>query len=96
MRAVKEKLEASYAATAPDAGPVDKLRSYPARTRRFLHDVRLELRNVTWPSWKDVKATTVVVLVTTFFFGFYLGVVLDYPLARLMQQLLLWGRSLVR
>ncbi len=96
MRAVKEKLDTTYAATAPDAGPVDKLRGYPARTRRFLHDVRLEMRNVTWPSWNDVKSTTVVVLIATFFFGFYLGFFLDYPLSRVMHTLLSWGRALVR
>jgi preprotein translocase subunit SecE len=61
---------------------------YPARVRQFLHDVRMELRNVTWPSKADVRATTVVVLIATFFFGFYLGTVLDIPLSRLMTWLL--------
>lgn len=76
-------------------GTMDKLRSYPGRSRQFLHDVRLEMRNVTWPSWKDVQTTTVVVLVATFFFGFYLGAALDIPLARLITWLLRAGRQLV-
>ena len=85
-----------YAAAVPAAGPMEKLRAYPARTRQFLHEVRLEMRNVTWPTWNDVQATTVVVLVATFFFGFFLGLALDVPLARLMNWLLSMGKGLVR
>ena len=75
---------------------VGKVRSYPGRMRQFLHDVRLEMRNVTWPSWPDVQATTIVVLVATFFFGFYLGLALDVPLGRLMDWGLQVGKELVR
>ena len=31
-----------------------------------------ELKKVTWPSRKEVYATTIVVMATTVFFGFYL------------------------
>jgi preprotein translocase subunit SecE len=40
--------------------------------KEFLSEVRAELRKVTWPSQKEVYSTTIVVLVTTVFFGFYL------------------------
>jgi len=40
--------------------------------RTFFSEVRTELKKVTWPSRKEVYATTVVVIVTTLFFGFYL------------------------
>ena len=40
--------------------------------RQFLHEVRAELKKVTWPSRGEVKNTTVVVILTTVFFGFYL------------------------
>ncbi|MBI4467556.1 MAG: preprotein translocase subunit SecE [Acidobacteria bacterium] len=95
MRAVKEKLLVPYAPTGAEAGTVEKLRSYPARTRQFFHDVRLEMRNVTWPTWNDVQATTLVVLVATVFFGFYLGMALDVPLAWVMDWFLKVGRGLV-
>ncbi|MFQ5778733.1 MAG: preprotein translocase subunit SecE [Terriglobia bacterium] len=98
MRAVKEvqqKLGAPSAAAQPAAGAVGKARSYPGRARQFLRDVRQELNNVTWPSWKDTQATTVVVLVATFFFGFYLGMALDVPFGRLMGWLLRVGRELL-
>ncbi len=47
------------------------------RMRVFLSEVRNELKRVTWPSQKEVYATTVVVILTSIFFGLYLFV-LDY------------------
>ena len=38
----------------------------------FLKDVRAELRKVTWPSRNEVHSTTIVVILATIFFGFYL------------------------
>ena len=48
-----------------------KLGAYPKRLRSFLHDVRVEMRQVNWPSRADVISTTVVVTVTVAFFGVY-------------------------
>jgi preprotein translocase subunit SecE len=42
------------------------------RARLFLSEVRNELKRVTWPSQKEVYATTVVVILTSIFFGLYL------------------------
>ena len=42
------------------------------RARLFLSEVRNELKRVTWPSQKEVYATTVVVIATSIFFGLYL------------------------
>ena len=42
------------------------------RVRLFLSEVRNELKRVTWPSQAEVYATTVVVIVTSIFFGMYL------------------------
>jgi preprotein translocase subunit SecE len=41
-------------------------------SRNFFAEVRNEMRRVTWPSRKEVYATTFVVLVTAVFFGIYL------------------------
>ena len=43
-----------------------------ARARTFLAQVRNELERVTWPSWKEVQATTLVVILTSALFGVYL------------------------
>ena len=42
------------------------------RSRRFLSEVRNETGRVTWPSRKEVYATTIVVILTSIFFGVYL------------------------
>ena len=54
------------------------------RARLFLSEVRNELRRVTWPTQKEVYATTVVVILTSVFFGLYLFV-LDFGLNSLIQ-----------
>ena len=41
-------------------------------SRSFLTEVRNEMRRVTWPSRKEVYATTIVVIITSAFFGIYL------------------------
>ena len=45
------------------------------RLRLFLSEVRNELKRVTWPSQKEVYATTIMVIVTSIFFGVFLWVV---------------------
>ena len=42
------------------------------QARTFLAQVRNELDRVTWPSKKEVYATTFVVILTSVFFGMYL------------------------
>ena len=55
-----------------------------ASFRTFLAEVRNEVKRVTWPSRKEVYATTFVVIVTSIFFGVYLFVV-DLGLNSLIQ-----------
>ena len=42
------------------------------RTGEFLTEVLNEMNRVTWPSQREVVATTVVVILTSVFFGLYL------------------------
>jgi preprotein translocase subunit SecE len=57
------------------------------RARRFLGDVRSELSRVTWPTRREVWATTLVVILTSTVFGVYLYVV-DIGLSELVQLLI--------
>ena len=57
------------------------------RGRLFLSEVRNELKRVTWPSQKEVYATTVVVIATSVFFGLYLFA-LDSALLAIFQWIL--------
>jgi preprotein translocase subunit SecE len=45
------------------------------KSRTFLTEVRNELKRVTWPSQKEVYATTVMVILTSAFFGVFLWLV---------------------
>ena len=45
------------------------------RGRTFLTEVRNELKRVTWPSQKEVVATTIMVIITSAFFGLFLWLV---------------------
>ena len=54
------------------------------RSRRFLAEVRNEMARVTWPSRREVYATTLVVILTSVFFGVYLFAV-DNVLNRIME-----------
>jgi preprotein translocase subunit SecE len=56
------------------------------RARRFLAEVRNEMGRVTWPSRREVYATTLVVILTSIFFGLYLWGV-DIVLDRILQTL---------
>ena len=56
------------------------------RSRQFLSEVRQEMKRVTWPSQKEVVATTFVVIVTSIFFGLYLFGV-DLALSALVQRI---------
>ena len=53
-------------------------------TRNFFTEVRNEMRRVTWPSRREVYATTIVVILTSIFFGVYLWG-LDIAFARGVQ-----------
>jgi preprotein translocase subunit SecE len=71
-----------------DTGIVDKARGgvtgWFSSLRTFLREVRNELKRVTWPSRKEVYATTFVVILTSIFFGVYLFA-LDLGLNSLIQ-----------
>jgi preprotein translocase subunit SecE len=56
------------------------------RARRFLIDVRSELARVTWPTRREVWATTVVVILTSLVFGLYLWII-DLGLSWVMEKI---------
>ena len=44
-------------------------------TKDYFNDLKLEMRRVTWPSRKQVEATTAVVIFSVFAFAAYFAVV---------------------
>jgi preprotein translocase subunit SecE len=51
---------------------------------KFLKDVRIELRKVTWPTRKDLFQSTIVVIVAVAIAGAYTGA-LDFIFSRIVQ-----------
>jgi preprotein translocase subunit SecE len=73
------------------AAMLDNLKESPdhvvgwfGRAKRFLSDVRAELGRVTWPTRREVWATTVVVILTSMLFGIYLYTI-DISLSTLFK-----------
>ena len=62
-----------------------RIKAHPQRWGEFLHDVRVEMRQVTWPTRHEVFVTTWVVIVTVAFFAvFFFGV--DSGVSWLVQR----------
>ena len=59
------------AASADERSLTGRVMAWPERVKTFYNDVRSEMKKVTAPSFKDVQATTVVVVITVFLFGIY-------------------------
>ena len=62
------------------------------RARRFLGDVRAELSRVTWPTRREVWATTIVVILVSLLFGVYLYAV-DLILSAINASIFQWAGS---
>jgi preprotein translocase subunit SecE len=69
----------------PESKPVRREHgpSVFGRMGQFLHDVRAELKRVSWPSATHVQTTTVITLIAVIFFALYLFAV-DQALSRLI------------
>ena len=60
-----------------------KRQSVFERLWEFLHEVRAEMRRVSWPTMKHVQNTTIITVIAVIFFAVYLFVV-DQALSRLI------------
>ena len=72
---VKNEEQGNNAITGAASNLGQKVTGSIEGTREFLHDVRVEMKQVTWPSREDVISTTTVVIATVAFFGVFLAIV---------------------
>lgn len=72
---VKNGESQGNAITGAAAGVGEKISGSIEEAKQFLHDTRVELKQVTWPTREDVVSTTWVVIVTVAFFGVFLWLV---------------------
>lgn len=65
---------------------LERAGQWPAQSKSYFEELQAEMRRVTWPSWKQVRATTTVVIVAVFAFAAYFRVV-DYIVSRGVNKL---------
>ena len=71
---------------AEELSVTQKAVGWPARMKDYFQELQLEMKRVTWPAWKQVRATTGVVIVAVFAFSAYFWVV-DLVVGRTVQKL---------
>jgi preprotein translocase subunit SecE len=71
---------------AEEVSVIQKAASWPAQIKDYVEELQLEMKRVTWPSWKQVRATTTVVIAAVFAFAAYFAVV-DFVVGRGIQKL---------
>ena len=54
---------------------MQRVSQWPAQTKSYVEDLQGEMKRVTWPSWKQVRATTAVVIGSVFAFAAYFAIV---------------------
>ena len=69
-KAIVESNEDSFGGRARES-----VTGWWGRSRRFLSEVRNEMGRVTWPSQKEVYATTLVVILFSVAMGLYLWII---------------------
>ncbi len=60
--------------------------SWPTRLKDYVQELQQEMHRVTWPNWKQVRATTLVVIAAVFGFAAYFFVV-DQVIGRSITKL---------
>ncbi len=54
---------------------IQRASSWPTDIKNYFEELQTEMKRVTWPSWKQVRATTLVVIIAVFAFAAYFAVI---------------------
>ena len=57
------------------AGEIEAVKAWPRATKDYIDELKLEMRRVTWPTRKQVEATTTVVILCVFAFAAYFKII---------------------
>jgi preprotein translocase subunit SecE len=71
---------------AEETSLATRVTAWPMELKNYFLELQMEMRRVTWPSWKQVRATTGVVIVAVFAFAAYFAVV-DAVVGRGVQKI---------
>ena len=72
---------------AEELSVAQKAAAWPAAVNNYYEELQLEMKRVTWPPWKQVRATTGVVIVAVFAFAAYFAIV-DSLVSKGIQRLM--------
>jgi preprotein translocase subunit SecE len=64
--------------------------AWTQRSTSFVRDVRAELRKVTWPTWDDLRRSTVVITIIVILLGIVIGL-MDWLFSLILIDL--FGRA---
>lgn len=64
--------------------------AFAQRSAAYMHDVRAELRKVSWPTWDDLRKSTVVIIILVVVVGVIIGV-MDLVFSKILIDFL--GRA---
>lgn len=56
---------------AEELSMTQKAAAWPAQIKAYFDELHTEMKRVTWPPWKQVRATTIVVILAVFAFAGY-------------------------
>lgn len=59
---------------------------WPVAVKDYIGELQMEMRRVSWPNWKQVRATTLVVIAAVFAFAAYFYVV-DLAVGRTITKI---------
>lgn len=54
---------------------VQRAAGWPTALKNYYLELQTEMKRVTWPTWKQVRATTIVVIIAVFAFAAYFAVI---------------------
>ena len=66
---------------------VPKVLAVVQRTSTYIQDVRMEVRKVSWPTWDDLRKSTVMILIIILILGAIIGL-MDLLFSKLLIDLL--------
>jgi preprotein translocase subunit SecE len=85
MKATMERAT-KVAVTNKVQNALEKVKDTWIKIKTFFVEVNVEIRKVTWPSFKEVRDTTIVVIIAVFIFGIFLYLV-DLALGEALKVL---------
>ena len=57
------------------AGALEGIKEWPSATKSYITELQNEMRKVTWPNAKQVRSTTIVVILTVFAFAAFFEII---------------------